>query len=148
MLLELKQVEAGYLSGINVLQGLNLHVDSGELVCLIGPNGAGKSTVLRTISGLLRPSQGSILFDGQDIGGRRPDLLLRQGIAHVPQGHSAFPDMSIHENLLMGTYAVRDRAKRRARIDRVYEIFPMLGERRKEKAGNLSGGQQKVLEIG
>jgi len=148
MLLELQQVEAGYLSGINVLQGISLHVKPGELVCLIGPNGAGKSTVLRAISGLLRPSHGSIRFDGQEIGGRRPDLVLRYGIAHVPQGHSAFPDMSIHENLLMGAYAVRDRVERRVRLDRVYTLFPMLAERRTEKAGNLSGGQQKVLEIG
>jgi branched-chain amino acid transport system ATP-binding protein len=148
MVLELKQVYAGYLSGVDVLQGISLHVKPGELVCLIGPNGAGKSTVLRTISGLLHPSRGQILFDGQDIAGRRPDLVLRHGIAHVPQGHSAFPNMTIHENLLMGAYALRDRAKRQQRLDRVYELFPMLLERRKEQAGNLSGGQQKVLEIG
>jgi len=148
MLLQLREVEAGYLRGVNVLQGVNLHVNPGELVCLIGPNGAGKSTVLRAISGLVKPSQGQILFDGQDITGLRPDLVLRHGIAHVPQGHSAFPEMSVHENLLMGAYTLRNRKERQRRLDRVYGMFPLLAERRREKAGNLSGGQQKVLEIG
>jgi ABC-type branched-subunit amino acid transport system ATPase component len=148
MLLEIKDVVAGYLRGVDVLQGVNLHVESGELVCLIGPNGAGKSTVLRTISGLLHPTQGQILFDGEDIGGQRPDLVLRRGIAHVPQGHSAFPAMSVHENLLMGAYTVKNKPERRRRLDQVYGMFDLLRERREEKAGNLSGGQQKVLEIG
>jgi ABC-type branched-subunit amino acid transport system ATPase component len=148
MLLELKEVEAGYLRGINVLQGVSLYVNPGELVCLIGPNGAGKSTVLRAISGLLKPNRGHIQFDGQDIGGLRPDLVLRHGIVHVPQGHSAFPEMTVHDNLLMGAYTLRDRAERQRRLDRVYAVFPFLVERRKEKAGNLSGGQQKTLEIG
>lgn len=148
MLLTLTEVVAGYLSGVHVLQGVTLHVDPGEVVCLIGPNGAGKSTVLRTISGLLRPTQGQIAFDGQEIGGLRPDLVLRRGIAHVPQGHSAFPDMTVHENLLMGAYTVPDRRERRDRLDRAYAMFPVLVERREDRAGNLSGGQQKVLEIG
>ena len=148
MLLELREVEGGYLHGINVLQGVSLHVNPGELVCLIGPNGGGKSTVLRTISGLLKPTQGQIRFDGEDIGGLRPDLVLRHGIAHVPQGHSSFPEMSVHENLLIGAYTLRDRAERKRRLDRVYAMFPFLAERRSEKAGNLSGGQQKILEIG
>ena len=148
MLLEIKDVVAGYLRGVDVLQGVNMHVKSGELVCLIGPNGAGKSTVLRTISGLLQPSRGHIVFDGEDIGGLRPDLVLRRGIAHVPQGHSAFPAMTLHENLLMGAYTLKDKAERRRRLDTVYGMFDLLRERREEKAGNLSGGQQKVLEIG
>jgi branched-chain amino acid transport system ATP-binding protein len=130
-----------------VLQGVNLHVKPGELVCLIGPNGAGKSTVLRIISGLLKPAHGEITFDGHPIGGLRPDLVLRYGIAHVPQGHSAFPEMSVHENLLMGAYTVRDRAERRRRLEKAYQRFAFLWERKKEKAGNLSGGQQKMLEI-
>lgn len=148
MLLELKNVVAGYLRGVNVLRGVNLHLNPSELICLIGPNGAGKSTVLRTISGLLSPSQGQIIFDGESITGLRPDLILRRGIAHVPQGHSAFPAMTIHENLLMGAYTVSDRAERRRRLERVYDMFELLRERREAKAGNLSGGQQKVLEIG
>jgi ABC-type branched-subunit amino acid transport system ATPase component len=148
MLLEMKNVVAGYLRGVNVLRGVNLHINRGELVCLIGPNGAGKSTVLRTMSGLLNPSQGEIIFDGENIAGLRPDLVLRRGIAQVPQGHSSFPAMTVHENLLMGAYTVSDRAKRRRSLEQVYEMFSMLAERREAKAGNLSGGQQKVLEIG
>jgi branched-chain amino acid transport system ATP-binding protein len=148
MLLELKEVVVGYLRGIDVLQGVSLQVNSGELVCLIGPNGAGKSTVLRTISGLLKPTRGQIIFDGADIGGLRPDVVLRRGIAHVPQGHSAFPEMSVYENLLMGAYTLKDRAERRRRLDRVYGMFPLLAERHSEKAGNLSGGEQKILEVG
>ncbi|HWO69230.1 MAG TPA: ABC transporter ATP-binding protein [Actinomycetota bacterium] len=146
--LELRDVEAGYLKGVKVLQGLSLDVGEGEIVCLIGPNGAGKSTVLRTITGILRPTRGHIRFQGRDIGGMRPDQILRLGIAHVPQGHSSFPAMTVHENLLMGAYALRDRRERERRLAEVYERFPMLHERRKERAGNLSGGQQKVLEIG
>lgn len=148
MLLELNKVVAGYLRGVNVLQGVSLRVDAGEIVCLIGPNGAGKSTVLRAISGLLSSTQGAILFDGEHIVGLRPDLILRKGIAHVPQGHSAFPGMTIHENLLLGAYTLRDRAERERRLDEVYDMFGMLKVRHKAKAGDLSGGQQKVLEIG
>jgi branched-chain amino acid transport system ATP-binding protein len=148
MLLEIRDVVAGYLKGVDVLQHINLHVNEREMVCLIGPNGAGKSTVLRAISGLLKPSQGQILFGGKDIGRLRPDQVLQEGIAHVPQGHSAFPKMSVEENLLMGAYLLKDKAERRRRTARVYEMFDMLAGRRQENAGNLSGGQQKVLEIG
>ena len=148
MLLELQSVVAGYLKNVDVLQGINLHVESGEIVCLIGPNGAGKSTVLRTISGLLTPSSGSVVFDGHDISGVRPDLVLLHGIAHVPQGHSSFPEMSVLENLLMGAYTVRDRDVRDRRLQAVLELFPWFAERSKQQSGNLSGGQQKLLEIG
>ena len=148
MLLELKNVVAGYLRGVNVLQGVTMQVESREIVCLIGPNGAGKSTVLRAVSGLLTPEQGEIIFDGASIVGLRPDLILRKGIAHVPQGHSAFPGMTVHENLLMGAYTLRDRSERERRLERVYDMFDMLRQRRSAKAGDLSGGQQKVLEIG
>jgi ABC-type branched-subunit amino acid transport system ATPase component len=148
MLLEIKDVIAGYLKGVDVLQGINLCVEAGELVCLIGPNGAGKSTVLRTISGLLKPTSGKITFQNQEISGLRPDLVLKYGIAHVPQGHSAFPAMTVHENILMGAYTIRNRAERARRSEQVYSNFPLLAQRRKEKVGNLSGGQQKILEIG
>jgi len=148
MLLEIKDVVAGYLPDVNVLQGINIYVEAGELVCMIGPNGAGKSTVLRTISGLLYPSRGIITFDGKGIGGLRPDQVLHQGIAHVPQGHSSFPEMTVQENLLMGAYILRNKSERARRMDKVYELFPILKERRNEKAGNFSGGQQKVLEMG
>jgi branched-chain amino acid transport system ATP-binding protein len=148
LVLELTDVEAGYLRGVKVLHGVNIRVSHGEIVCLIGPNGAGKSTVLRAISGLLRPTNGRIRFDGKDVAGMRPDLVLREGIAHVPQGNSSFPQMTVHENLLMGAFTVKDRQERQRRLARAYQLFPLLSERRTDRAGNLSGGQQKVLEIG
>ncbi|MDH5605446.1 MAG: ABC transporter ATP-binding protein [Anaerolineae bacterium] len=147
-MLEIKDVVAGYLPDVNVLQGVSIQVGKGELVCMIGPNGAGKSTVLRAISGILKPTQGSIVFDGENISGLRPDLVLKYGIAHVPQGHSAFPEMTVKENLLMGGYVLKSSAERNKRIDKVYEMFPLLAERQNEKAGNFSGGQQKILEMG
>jgi branched-chain amino acid transport system ATP-binding protein len=148
MLLEIKEVVAGYLKGVDVLRQINLHVNEGELVCLIGPNGAGKSTVLRTVSGLLKPSQGEIQFDGSDLTRLRPDQILQVGVAHVPQGHTAFPKMSVEENLLMGAYLLKDKAERKRRMNQVFEMFDLLDGRRQDNAGNLSGGQQKVLEIG
>lgn len=148
MQLELTGLVAGYLPGVEVLQGVELHVNQAEIVCLIGPNGAGKSTVLRVISGLLAPSLGQVVYSGAVLNGLRPDLVLRRGIAHVPQGHSAFPAMSVRENLLMGAYTLRDRQERRRRMEQVFEMFPLLAERKDEKAGNFSGGEQKMLEIG
>ena len=136
-MLVLENVVASYIPGVEILGGVNLHVDEGEIVCLVGPNGAGKSTVLRTISGFLRPSQGSITFMGKSIGGMPPEQILKFGIAHVPQGHSVFPKMTVHENLLMGAFTVKDKAIIAQRLEKVYELFPFLKERRKDKAGTL-----------
>lgn len=147
-MLALENVHAGYISGVDILKGVSLHVEKGEMVCLVGPNGAGKSTVMRTISGLLRPRSGRVLFNGKEINGLRPDQILAEGIAQVPQGHSVFTKMTVHENLLMGAYTVRDRALISTRLERVYVLFPFLKDRTREKAGNLSGGQQKILEMG
>jgi ABC-type branched-subunit amino acid transport system ATPase component len=147
-MLVLENVVAGYIPGVDILHGVNLHVDKGEMVCLVGPNGAGKSTVMRAISGLLRPKSGSITFQGKDIQDMRPDQILAEGIAQVPQGHSVFPKMTLHENLLMGAYTVKDRASIPSRLEKVYGFFPFLKVRAREKAGNLSGGQQKILEMG
>lgn len=147
-MLVLENVTAGYIPGVNILQGVNLRVEQGEMVCLVGPNGAGKSTVMRTISGLLRPQSGHITFQDREIQGMRPDQILAAGIAQVPQGHSVFPKMTIRENLLMGAYTVKDRSTIAARLEKVYGFFPFLKERAREKAGNLSGGQQKILEMG
>jgi branched-chain amino acid transport system ATP-binding protein len=147
-MLVLENVIAGYIPGVNILQGISLHVEKGEMVCLVGPNGAGKSTVMRTISGLLHPKSGSVKFDGKEISSLRPDQILTKGITQVPQGHSVFPKMSIYENLLMGAYTIKDKKSIPARIEKVYDFFPFLKERAHEKAGNLSGGQQKILEIG
>jgi len=147
-MLVVENIVAGYIPGVNILQGISLKVEKGEMVCLVGPNGAGKSTVMRTISGLLHPNSGQVLFNGEDISRLRPDQILAKGITQVPQGHSVFPKMTVHENLLMGAYTVKDRSSIPSRMEKVYGFFPFLKERAKEKAGNLSGGQQKILEIG
>lgn len=147
-MLALENVVASYIPGVEILRGVNLHVEEGEIICLVGPNGAGKSTVLRTISGFLRPTNGKIIFNGKEIGGLPPEQVLKLGITHVPQGHSVFPKMTVHENLLMGAFTVKDRAVVARRIEKVYALFSLLKERGRDKAGNLSGGQQKVLEIG
>jgi branched-chain amino acid transport system ATP-binding protein len=117
------------------------------ITCVVGPNGAGKSTVLRTVSGLLRPRTGSITLDGVEIGGWSPSAILRQGVVHVPQERSLFPSMTVWENLLMGAYTIRDRAEVRRRADAVAEQFPAVRERADERAGSLSGGQQKIVEL-
>ena len=146
-MLVLENVIAGYIPGVDILRGVSLHVEKGEMVCLVGPNGAGKSTVMRAISGLLRPKSGTVTFNGKQINGLRPDQILTQGIVQVPQGHSVFAKMTIYENLLMGAYSIKNRASIPQRLEKVYSLFPFLKERAREKAGNLSGGQQKILEI-
>lgn len=147
MLLEIEGLCAGYGSGGDVLRGLDLNLAQGDFVCLIGPNGAGKSTLLRAISGILRPRRGSIRFDGTDVAGWRPDLLFRLGIAHVPQGRSTFPQMTVHENLLMGAYSIRDRALARERLRAAAGLFPIVVEQADRRAGLLSGGEQKQVEM-
>ncbi len=147
-MLQLENVVASYIPGVEILRGVNVRVEAGEIVCLVGPNGAGKSTVLRTISGFLRPSAGNIIFNGKSIAGSPPEQILKHGITHVPQGHSVFPKMTVQENLLMGAFTVKDRSTVSSRLEKVYELFSFLKGRIHEKAGNLSGGQQKILEIG
>src|SRR5512139_1416303 len=139
-MLELENVVAGYIPGVEILRGVSLRVEPGEIVCLVGPNGAGKSTVLRAISGFLKPSVGSITFNGKPIVGMPPEQILMTGITHVPQGHSVFPRMTVHENLLMGAFTVKDKALVAERLERVYGLFSWLKGRANEKAGNLSGG--------
>lgn len=147
-MLQIENVFASYIPGVEILRGVNLYVDEGEIVCLVGPNGAGKSTVLKTVSGFLKPTKGKIIFNGKSIDGMAPDLILKGGISHVPQGHSVFPKMTVHENLLMGAFTIKEKDLVVERLDHVYGHFPWLKERSHEKAGNLSGGQQKILEIG
>jgi branched-chain amino acid transport system ATP-binding protein len=146
MELRLEGVHAGYGYG-DVLRGIDLTANATEITCLIGPNGAGKSTVLRAVSGLLRPRRGSILLDGQEIGGLSPRRLLDLGVVHVPQERSLFPLMTVWENLLMGGFVRRDRAGVRRRAEEIAARFPLIDERRRERAGSLSGGEQKQLEI-
>jgi branched-chain amino acid transport system ATP-binding protein len=145
-LLTLEGVVAGYGAG-DILRGVDLTVGSGEVVCLIGPNGAGKSTVLKTVSGLLRPRLGEVFLDGEPITGLSPRDRLRQGIVHVPQDRGLFPAMTVWENLLMGGYVLRDRREVRERALRCAEFFPVVGRRRRDAAGSLSGGEQKQVEL-
>src|SRR5262245_28312181 len=120
-------LRAGY-GDIDVLQDVSIELRRGELVSLIGPNGAGKSTVLKTLIGLLRPHQGRVVFDGQDITGWRTDRVVRRGLAYVPQGRMVFAQMTVQENLDMGAFTVQDGARVRAAMERVYALFPRLGE--------------------
>jgi branched-chain amino acid transport system ATP-binding protein len=143
----LLEIDGLYAGGGDVLRGVDLTLDTGDFVCLIGPNGAGKSTLLRAISGILRPRRGTIRFDGADVGGLRSDLLFRRGIAHVPQGRSTFPQMTVHENMLMGAYSIKDRALARERLKAAADFFPIVVEQADRRAGLLSGGEQKQVEM-
>jgi branched-chain amino acid transport system ATP-binding protein len=146
-LLSLSGVFAGYGGG-DVLQGVDISVAVGEAVCIVGPNGAGKSTVLRTVSGLLKPRLGEVVFDGQPIQGATPADILERGIAQVPQSNALFPTMSVRENVLLGAYIIRrDRRLVRERFDKVAELFPIVAQRSDDKAGNLSGGQRRMVEF-
>jgi branched-chain amino acid transport system ATP-binding protein len=133
---------------VQALHGLNLHVDDGEIVTLIGCNGAGKSTTLRTISGLLRPRKGGVMFDGKDVGALPPHRVVELGLCHVPEGRRIFTHLTVRENLDMGAYLVRDPATARDRLDRVFALFPRLKERMDQPGGTLSGGEQQMLAIG
>jgi branched-chain amino acid transport system ATP-binding protein len=146
MLLQLCNVVAGY-GGSDVLKGVDLVVEKGSITCIVGPNGAGKSTVLRVISGLLKPRLGDLLFDGRSIAGMNPRQILARGIVQVPQNHSLFTDMTVRENVRLGGYMLHDHALVNRRLGEVEELFPIVKERAKEKAGNLSGGQQRLVEF-
>ena len=142
---------AGLVAGYGkmpILHDVTLEVRQGEMVSVIGPNGAGKSTAFKTIVGFLRPSSGQVLFEGDDIVGLRPDQVLRRGLAYVPQGRIVFPQMTVLENLEMGAYIERDGARIRESLARVYALFPILGDRRSQRAGTLSGGEQQMVAIG
>ena len=146
-LLEIRDLYAGYGYGGDILQGVDLLVERGNYVCIIGPNGAGKSTLIRAIGGLIAPRRGEILFEGRSIGGRRPDLVFREGIVTVPQGRNTFADMTVWDNVLMGAYSIRDAKLARQRIEQVAELLPIVVEKRHMHAGLLSGGQQKQVEL-
>lgn len=147
MALTMDKVEAGYGGGM-VLQGLSLELSKGTITCIVGPNGAGKSTVLRVISGLLKPSSGTVVLGQDSIGGKTPADILRMGVAQVPQSGALFPDMTVRENVLLGGYPIRrERALLKSRIAMVEEMMPIVKERASDKAGNLSGGQRRMVEI-
>ena len=137
-----------YYGSIHALKGVSLEVREGEIVTLIGANGAGKSTTLRSIIGLNHPRHGSITFAGRNITNDGPHTIVAAGIAQSPEGRRLFPRMSVYENLEMGAFQRTDRANLREDLDRVFELFPRLAERRSQRAGTLSGGEQQMVAIG
>jgi branched-chain amino acid transport system ATP-binding protein len=145
--LELNEVHT-YYGSIQALKGISLEVHGSEVVTLIGANGAGKSTTLRSINGLNRPRRGSIHFQGQDITSTAADQVVKMGISQAPEGRRLFPRMTVLENLEMGAFQRKDRAGIREDRDRVFELFPRLAERRHQKAGTMSGGEQQMCAIG
>ena len=146
-LLDLDDIQAGYGRAAMVLRGLTVQVPAGKIVCLVGPNGAGKSTVLKVASGLLRPRSGAVRVAGQEVTGRGPQDMLKAGVSLVLQGHSVFREMTVGENVLLGAFTVKDPAVIAERVKFVQELFPIVGERWKQLAGLLSGGQQKQVEF-
>ncbi|MBL8288327.1 MAG: ABC transporter ATP-binding protein [Rubrivivax sp.] len=145
-LLDIRDLRAGY-GRVEVLRGVSLAVRSGQIVALLGSNGAGKSTLNNTVCGLVAPSAGSIVFGGQPIAGRRPREIVQAGLVQVPEGRRVFPNLSVRENLELGSYA-RARERREANLERVLATFPRLAERAQQLAGTMSGGEQQMLAIG
>jgi branched-chain amino acid transport system ATP-binding protein len=146
-MLRLDNVSAGY-GAVTALRNVDMTVEAGEVVALIGSNGAGKSTTLRTISGLVRPTAGTIEFEGVTIANLSPEEIVARGIIHVPEGRHVFPRLSVHQNLTVGAYSPRAHRKEKATRERVFELFPRLYERRSQLAGSLSGGEQQMLAFG
>ena len=144
-ILKAEGVTAGYTK-VNILHKVNIRVKSGEIISVIGPNGAGKSTLLKTIFGILKPREGNVILKNEDISGLKPDKIARKGISYVPQVDNIFPSMTIQENLEMGAFIRNDDYSQR--LDEIYDLFPILKERRKQKAGQLSGGQRQMVAMG
>ncbi len=146
-LLEVENIHAGY-GKLEILRGVSLRVEAGQIVSIIGPNGAGKSTVFKTLFGLLPARQGRVRFAGEDVTNQPPADLLRRGITYVPQGRNVFPLMTVDENLRLGAYIRPRSAELDREVERVYATFPMLQAARQKRAAELSGGQQQMLEMG
>jgi branched-chain amino acid transport system ATP-binding protein len=146
-LLEVGDIHTHY-GNIEALKGISLEVEEGEIVTLIGSNGAGKSTTLRSISGLTPPTQGSITFEGRELAEMAPQDIVQLGISQAPEGRHIFPRMTVRENLELGAFLRRDRARVDGDMERVFELFPRLQEREKQKGGTMSGGEQQMLAIG
>ncbi len=145
-MLEVEQLSAGY-GEVQILRHVSLSVEAGEMVTLVGSNGAGKSTLLNTICGIIRPSAGRVALDGTDITGWTSEAIVAQGITQVPEGRRLFPQMSVRENLLMGAYRRRDQHGIQRDIEWMYELFPILEERQRQRAGSMSGGEQQMCAI-
>jgi ABC-type branched-subunit amino acid transport system ATPase component len=143
--LEVKDVVSGY-SGMEILHGVSLHVDEGEIVSIIGPNGAGKSTLMKTVFSLLRAWQGDVTFAGQDMTRLTPEQIVQRGLGYVPQADNVFPRLTVQENLEMGAFIRSDDYS--ARLEEIYEMFPALKDRRNSQAGKLSGGMRQMVALG
>ena len=143
-MLEVRDLRVHY-GAVEAVKGVSFQINAGEIISLIGANGAGKSTILRALTGLVRPSSGTIEFHGQSLVGLAPHQIIRLGIGHVPEGRRLFPKMSVMENLKMGAYLRKNKAEIEETLEMVYEHFPILKERTKQRAGSLSGGEQQML---
>ena len=146
-MLEVKDLQV-YYGVIQALKGISFHVNQGEVIALIGANGAGKTTTLQTITGILSPKSGSIVFEGKDLTRTPAHKIVEMGMAHVPEGRRVFADMSVYENLLLGAYTRKDKAEIAESLASVYKRFPRLEERKGQRAGTLSGGEQQMLAMG
>lgn len=147
IILKITDLNAHY-GHIHALRGISFEVKAGQIVTLLGANGAGKSTTMKCISGLMKPTRGKIEFMGEDIAGVAPHEIVKKGLIHVPEGRRIFKGMTIQENLELGSFTLKDDAARKKRMDHVYDLFPVLGERKHRDAGLLSGGEQQMLAIG
>lgn len=148
-MLEVRDLYVGYYKDLNILQGVHLTAKANQLTCVLGANGVGKSTLLKAIYGFLKPNGGEILLEGRNVIGRPPHKLVNAGLSYIPQQTGIFPFMSVEENLVLGGWTFRrDKARVRRKVEENYERFPVLSEKRKQKAGELSGGQQRMVEIG
>ena len=145
IILKTEDITVGYTE-VDILHDVHIKVRSGEIVSVIGPNGAGKSTLLKTIFGILKPRHGNVTFKDEDITGLKPDRVVRKGISYVPQVDNVFPSLTIQENMEMGAFIRRDDYSQR--LDEVYDLFPVLRERKKQKVGQLSGGQRQMVAMG
>ena len=146
-MLKIKDLHVNY-GGIKALKGININVPDGKIITLIGGNGAGKSTTLRTAIGLVKPAGGTILYDDQDLTNVKTKDIVSRGLVLVPEGRKVFSNLTIHENLVLGSYARKDKAEIERDREKVISLFPRLGERLKQKAGTLSGGEQQMLAVG
>ena len=147
MLIEIKDLDVAY-GDIQVLWGINLQVERGSIVSVVGSNGAGKTTLLRAISGLLKIKSGDIIYNGESLKGKPSEYIVEKGIIHVPEGRHLFPDMTVEENLLMGAYHRKNDPGIEKDLEYVYSLFPRMKERRKQKAGSMSGGEQQMCAMG
>ena len=145
-MLKVEGLYAGY-GKLSILRDVNFHVDKGEFVSLIGPNGAGKTTTMRAISGVIRPTQGKVIFDGEEIQGQAVQTIMKKGLSFITDDGNLFPGMSVKDNLFMGAYILNDKQRKEEILEKVLELFPRLKERLKQTAGSMSGGERKMLAI-